>query len=48
MRNGDHIIKVHFDKERENPSFSQVVLQCCKNSTVEDNDGELAEDTGGK
>lgn len=32
-------------KEREKLSFNQVVLQCCKNSMVEDKDGKLAEDT---
>ncbi|MCM1499947.1 MAG: hypothetical protein NC124_15900 [Clostridium sp.] len=31
-------------KERENLSFNQVVLQCCKNSMVEDNNGRLSHD----
>lgn len=35
-------------KERENLSFNQVVLQCCKNSMVEDNGGDLAGDTESK
>lgn len=42
-------------KERENLSFNQVVLQCCKNSMVEDNDnggetddGEIGESANGK
>ena len=36
-------------KEREQMSFNQVVLQCCKNCMVEDNnDGESVEETGGK
>lgn len=35
-------------KERENLSFNQVVLQCCKNSMVEDNAGEPAGDTESK
>ena len=30
--------------ERENLSFNQVVLQCCKNCMAEDNDGNMAED----
>ncbi|MCI9676734.1 MAG: hypothetical protein HFH06_13430 [Lachnospiraceae bacterium] len=30
--------------ERENLSFNQEVLQCCKNCMAEDNDGNMAED----
>lgn len=36
-------------KEREQLSFNQVVLQCCKNCMTEDNnDKKLAEDVDGK
>lgn len=34
--------------ERENLSFNQVVLQCCKNCMAEDNDGNIAGDMGEK
>lgn len=34
--------------ERENMSFNQVVLQCCKNCMVEDNDRNITGDTGEK
>lgn len=35
-------------KERESLSFNQVILQCCKNSMMEDTNGELAGNTEGK
>ena len=36
----DWLMKV---KDREQLSFNQVVLQCCKNCMAEDNDRESAE-----
>lgn len=35
-------------KERENLSFNQVVLQCCKNCMMEDQCGEVTDKTGEK
>ncbi len=35
-------------KKREQLSFNQVVLQCCKNCMVEDRKEEPTEDKGGR